>query len=1281
MSEKIKGMEECWQRPQFQRVDDDENCLCDNLAEIARAIREGGGGGEGGTVDVFVSEIEYMTAKEFNNIADVYKNGQTPIIISHGEEYYNVLQYFENDSTRKIIAYNDYDKAFYEYKFRATPPVGVELKKYYIQEKLISGTGITIDGNTISATGGGGDNVVIKSTEYAKEGYPVLSLEQGREIIKACKENKEVSVKLEAETNGKLEAMFKVILSITNSDSTSAFVLINMDKLDIWNVYSLVNDEIVVYQQGGTGGVTSVNGKSGEVNLISKDIPVGGEDTRTLDQAVADSIEKINDKTGKEIVIRAEDIPYEAEGLSVHDEIFGKQNKLTAGEGIKIEGDTISATSGEVIIVPDPTKMEKETFIEILQKVKKGADITISTDLYTQEISEHIYVKITSAKEDRITGSVLCNDGYDISNYNLTWIAEEPIRFVMTKSNSVKTIEATSIEGGIPQITDEQFNEIVLGTLHGNIAYNITYNDETYLITNAYNRNGNMGFVATTSKSSETLTYNRITGQPIQADLEQITAEDIIIGDKTISEEFETKQDKLTAGTNITIDENNVISATGGGGGNVNSVNGETGDVVLDANDIEYDTGITIKQGMDSKQDKLTAGENITIEDNVISATVDGGGLVVETAEREEDGSPKLTAEQCTQIANAVKDGKECSVRLTYTEQSVEIKMMYKVLINGVMASDRGDEGQFILLDEECREWIGYSVMGEDVRHRRRKISEGIRSINSKSGESVEITGTDIKVSDTDETTIAEKINGITITTTRIVDDIPQMSQEEALLIYNAVKSATNAKPQPIAIIYTNETTGDRQLLEMEYAETYDDVVVAFFTKDEICERYKYRITQDDVEGSIVKGSVDGVELLNGKKGNVNIVPGENVNIETEGNNIKVSAIGGGSTSYTEETSEKETLDNIEIPTLDYMQVRHIVTEYGKGTECRIKYNATPYGFEYPVLNGVYEDGVFVVRANALGAGTVVYMANGENVTVKIDYNYNDLGPFIVETDRLDTSMGLEFPIIDADDFNKIVENFTKKRECKIKSTHMLPGRVYPIITAGYITDGRKTILADAGDGLIKYKLLEETNAIVGVVTVLDNAFTSRQSLSVTVDGKKIPKLSSANLNNMAVAFESGRECRVKFEATTPAMTYEATSIERIDDGTIYVYLDMIDFIVEYKRTPDYKVSYGIVHESMTEEKARQIINETNVKTFEVELDVTTFLPVIDEKNLDEWLDYAKRGRMVVFHGLDQYQYDRTYTVQTAVNDTIMITAIATDGVAYYIANLTNREWQEIERQ
>jgi len=76
------------------------------------------------------------------------------------------------------------------------------------------------------------------------------------------------------------------------------------------------------------------------------------------------------------------------------------------------------------------------------------------------------------------------------------------------------------------------------------------------------------------------------------------------------------KQDKLTAGANITIDQNNVISATGGGGGgttdytqlsNKPSIN----NIILNGNKTLNDLNI---------QGKLTAGANINITNNEISS-------------------------------------------------------------------------------------------------------------------------------------------------------------------------------------------------------------------------------------------------------------------------------------------------------------------------------------------------------------------------------------------------------------------------------------------------------------------------------------------------------------------------------------------------------------------------------------------------------------------------------------------------------------------------------------
>lgn len=101
-----------------------------------------------------------------------------------------------------------------------------------------------------------------------------------------------------------------------------------------------------------------------------------------------------------------------------------------------------------------------------------------------------------------------------------------------------------------------------------------------------------------------------------------------------------TYQEKLTAGTGITIDSSNVISATGGGGGStytagngiditsdvisVQVTSPNAGDIVtLDGNGHLVDSGVAPSD----LQPKLTAGANITIDaNNVISASGGGGG-------------------------------------------------------------------------------------------------------------------------------------------------------------------------------------------------------------------------------------------------------------------------------------------------------------------------------------------------------------------------------------------------------------------------------------------------------------------------------------------------------------------------------------------------------------------------------------------------------------------------------------------------------------------------------
>jgi hypothetical protein len=103
-------------------------------------------------------------------------------------------------------------------------------------------------------------------------------------------------------------------------------------------------------------------------------------------------------------------------------------------------------------------------------------------------------------------------------------------------------------------------------------------------------KTGSSGLVDTytirfTDGSSSTFTVTN--GKDGSADIHWGDVQGSIANQTDLQNALNAKQDKLTAGTNITIDANNVISAAGGsGGGAVDSVNGKTGVVVLDADDV-----------------------------------------------------------------------------------------------------------------------------------------------------------------------------------------------------------------------------------------------------------------------------------------------------------------------------------------------------------------------------------------------------------------------------------------------------------------------------------------------------------------------------------------------------------------------------------------------------------------------------------------------------------------------------------------------------------------------
>ena len=170
-------------------------------------------------------------------------------------------------------------------------------------------------------------------------------------------------------------------------------------------------------------------------------------------------------------------------------------------------------------------------------------------------------------------------------------------------------------------------------------------------------------------------------------------------------------QPKLTAGENITIDANNVISATDTGltqeqvntlieSKNLQPKLTAGTNITIEGNVISStDTGLNeteVNTLIDNKnlQPMLTAGDNITIVDNVISATASGGGsdLSAYIAGGSENGSLVVSQESKRGVVTATALG-SLAVGDTYGRGTVSVQAEGSAVIgySTRTISNRGD--------------------------------------------------------------------------------------------------------------------------------------------------------------------------------------------------------------------------------------------------------------------------------------------------------------------------------------------------------------------------------------------------------------------------------------------------------------------------------------------------------------------------------------------------------------------------------------------------------------
>ena len=285
-------------------------------------------------------------------------------------------------------------------------------------------------------------------------------------------------------------------------------------------------------------------------------------------QALANSLNSIRENVGLESNLS---LPNDFEYDTLVDGVKAKQNALVAGENINIDGNVISATNSEY----DDTEIRSE--IATLNtnkqdKLQAGSNIKIngntisSTYTYNDTTIKNDVATLKSSKQDVLTAGA-----------NIT-ISNNTISAVDTIYND------TAVKNDIAALKTGKQDKLVAGT-------NISINGNTI---------------------SSTYTYN----------------------DTAIKNSIAGKQDKLTAGSNISISGNtisvdDVFLTKDDAQALANSIYYLKEDIGLEndlslPSDFEYDTlvdGIKdIATLKDSKQDKLTAGANVTISNNTISS-------------------------------------------------------------------------------------------------------------------------------------------------------------------------------------------------------------------------------------------------------------------------------------------------------------------------------------------------------------------------------------------------------------------------------------------------------------------------------------------------------------------------------------------------------------------------------------------------------------------------------------------------------------------------------------
>lgn len=335
---------------------------------------------------------------------------------------------------------------------------------------------------------------------------------------------------------------------------------------------------IGVLQTSGMQGPPGPEGKPGPEGVAGKGFPVGGlanqilakksdadYDTEWIDNNAKGNVESVNGKTGK-VTLTAEDVGATTEQW-VNQQNYLKsipseyitETELNA-KGYLTEHQDISnlATKDEV-----PTKTSQ--LINDSNFLTEHQDISnLATKAEVSEVENKIPTKVSQLENDK---------GYLTEHQDLTGYA---------KKTDIPDVSGFITEIPSEYVTDDELNAKGYLTEHQSLANYYTKPEVNELIpdlsgyalkteiptvpTNVSAFNNDVGYL--TEIPSEYVTETELESKGYLTEHQSLanysTTEEM---NNAISNHHDsTKQDTLTAGDNITI-ENNVISATGGGSG------------------------------------------------------------------------------------------------------------------------------------------------------------------------------------------------------------------------------------------------------------------------------------------------------------------------------------------------------------------------------------------------------------------------------------------------------------------------------------------------------------------------------------------------------------------------------------------------------------------------------------------------------------------------------------------------------------------------------------------